>query len=73
MVLTVTVTAVEVSVPAALIFAREKEQVASAGSGAQLRLIVPLKPVEFETLIGAEPVLPGDLINTADCAGEMDT
>jgi hypothetical protein len=59
-------TVVVFGVPAALIVAGVKAQVASEGSPAQASVMLPLKLVEFETVTEEIPVLPGTEIKTCD-------
>ena len=54
-VVTVIVAAVVLGVPFAVIVGGVKEQVVSEGRPVQARLIVPLNPVELETLIDVVP------------------
>jgi hypothetical protein len=72
---TAVVTAIDalvvVAVPLAAIVAGANRQAASEGRPEQARLIVPLNPVEFETLIDVVPVPPAAEITTVDCAAEI--
>lgn len=54
------------AVPVAATDAGEKAHVVSAGRPEQARLIVPLKPVEFETVIEDVPAPPAAEIWTTD-------
>jgi len=59
------------AVPLAVIVAGANAQAASEGRPEQARLIVPLKPVELETLINVEPTPPGAEINIVDSVEGM--
>jgi hypothetical protein len=65
-VVTVIEALVVAAVPFAVIVAGENRQVASEGRPEHARLMVPLKPVELETLIDVEPTPPGAEIKIVD-------
>ena len=67
-VLTLTETFEVAAVPFAVIDAGLKLHFDSEGSPEQAKLIVPLKPLEFTTLIDVVPTPPGAEIVTVDCA-----
>ena len=64
LVVTVMETVVVLAVPAAEILAGAKVHVASDGRPEQARLMLPLNPLELETLTEVDPVPPGAEINT---------
>jgi hypothetical protein len=70
-VVTVIAAVVVLGVPLAVIVAGTNRQAASEGRPVQARLIVPLNPVELETLIEVAPDPPGAVIRTVDCADEI--
>ena len=67
-VLTLTDTLLVAAVPLAATEAGLKLHFDSEGSPEQAKLIVPLKPLEFRTLIDVLPVPPGAEIVIVDCA-----
>jgi hypothetical protein len=67
-VFTVTVTFVVPAVPFAAMDAGLKAHFDSEGSPEQAKLIEPLKPLEFITLIDVLPTPPGAEMVTVDCA-----
>jgi len=67
-VVTVIVGVVVFGVPFAVIVDGENVHAASVGRPEQLRLIVPLNPVELETPTAPVPTPPGAEINIVDCA-----
>jgi hypothetical protein len=67
-VLTVTETFVVAAVPFAAMDAGLKAHFDSEGSPEQVKLMVPLKPLEFMTLIVVLPTPPGAEMETVDCA-----
>ena len=64
LVVTVIDTLVVVAVPFAVIDVGANMQAASDGSPEQARLMLPLNPLELETLTEVDPVPPGAEINT---------
>jgi hypothetical protein len=66
------ITAADVfAVPFAAIVVGVNVQVVSEGRPEHARLIVPLNPVELDTLTDVVPEPPGSEITTADCAEGM--
>ena len=65
---TVIDTLVVFAVPFAVIEVGANIQAASEGSPEQAKLMLPLNPLELETLREVLPGPPGAAINTVDCA-----